>query len=96
MLTNINHVSISVPHLQRALEYYEKNFNCEMAHRDESQIVLDFENIKLVLVLLSEEPAHIAYDMDFMKDGDVNYDGSHSTYTHDGFGNIVEHIKEPK
>ena len=96
MLTNINHVCISVAHLQRALEYYQKNFNCEVEHHDEFQVVLGFENIKLVLVLLSEVPAHIAYDMDSVKDGDVNYDGSHSTYTHDGFGNIVEHIKETK
>jgi len=96
MLTNINHVCISVPHLQRALEYYQKNFNCEMVHRDESQIVLGFENIKLVLVLLTEVPPHIAYDMDSVKDGEVNYDGSHSAYTHDGFGNIIEHIKETK
>ncbi len=96
MLTNINHVCISVAHLQRALEYYQKNFNCEVEHHDEFQVVLGFENIKLVLVLLSEGPAHIAYDMDSVKDGDINYDGSHSTYTHDGFGNIVEHIKETK
>ena len=94
--TNINHVSISVAHLQRALEYYQKNFNCDLEHQDEFQVVLQFENIKLVLVLISEEPAHIAYTDDAVEDGKVNYDGSYSTYTHDGFGNIVEHIKEIK
>ena len=96
MLTNINHVCISVAHLQRALEYYQQNFNCNVEHHDEFQVVLQFENIKLVLVLISEEPAHIAYTADSIEDGKVNYDGSHSTYTHDGFGNIVEHIKEIK
>ena len=96
MLTNINHVCISVAHLQRALEYYQQNFNCDVEYQDEFQVVLGFENIKLVLVLLSEGPAHIAYNMDPVKDGEVNYDGSYSTYTHDGFGNIVEHIKEIK
>ena len=96
MLTNINHVCISVAHLQRALEYYQQNFHCKVEYQDEFQVVLGFENIKLVLVLLSEGPAHIAYEMDSVKDGEVNDDGSHSTYTNDGFGNIVEHIKETK
>ena len=69
-------------------------------HCDESWGYLQFDNIKLALVLKDEHPPHIAFEVDKMDDdwpmkGKLHRDGSISKYIDDPSGNKIELVKYP-
>jgi len=99
-MKRIDHISIAVTNVPRAVKWYTKQFDCEVIYKDSSWARLKFENIDLTLVLPSEHPPHIAFIDDKLKESDPvvrkHRDGSIGKYDHDGFGNLVEYIKYKK
>jgi catechol 2,3-dioxygenase-like lactoylglutathione lyase family enzyme len=89
----MDHVAIAVHEIQSALDWYSRNFQCEVLYQDESWALLQFANIKLALVVPSQHPAHLGF---FRPDaGDFgaltpHRDGTKSIYINDPAGNSVE------
>ena len=95
-MESIDHIAIVVTNINHAVNWYTKNRDCEVIYQNESWADLQFENIKLALVLPHEHPAHIAFVDDSIENGTKHRDGSESVYDHDTFGNIIEKIKYEK
>lgn len=93
----IDHFAITVADVRAAAQWYLSSFNCEEVYRDTKQIVLQFENIKLALVLPSQERPHLA-----IARSDANSFGAlrelatgvKSCFISDPTGNPVELIQE--
>ena len=92
-MERIDHVAIVVTNIKNAVNWYTKNHDCEVIYQNESWADLQFENIKLTLVLPQDHPAHIAFVDESIENGTKHRDGSESIYEHDTFGNIIERIK---
>ena len=95
-MEKIDHIAIAVTNINHAVNWYKSNFDCEVNYQDESWAELQFENIKLALVLAQDHPPHIAFIDESIKNGTKHRDGSESIYEHDTFGNIIEKIKYEK
>ena len=91
-MESIDHIAIVVTNINHAVNWYIENRDCEVIYQDESLADLQFENIKLALVLPQDHPPHIAF-VDESIEGTEHRDGSESIYEHDTFGNIIERIK---
>ena len=74
----------------------QNNFDCKVNYQDKVGLELQFDNIKLALVLPNEHPPHIAFVDESIENGTKHRDGSESIYEHDTFGNIIEKIKYEK
>ena len=92
-MRKIDHIALQVKDIQESITWYVDNFECEIIYQDESWAFLQFENIKLALVIKSEHPYHIAFEVDELKDGKTHRDNSISKYINDPSGNKVELIK---
>ena len=93
----IDHIALVVTNINHAVNWYTKNRDCKVSYQDESWAELQFENIKLNLVLPHQHPPHIAFVDEDLKDEHVTHrDGSKAKYEHDGFGNMIEKIKYKK
>ena len=64
-------------------------------YEDNTWAMLQFDNIKLALVVEDEHPYHIAFEVDEV-DGKTHRDGSVSKYIDDPSGNKIELIKYTK
>ena len=91
-MESIDHIAIVVTNINHAVNWYTKNRDCEVIYQNETWADLQFENIKLALVLPQDHPPHIAFE-DNSIEGTEHRDGSESIYEHDTFGNIIERIK---
>ena len=91
-MESIDHIAIVVTNIKNAVNWYTKNRDCEVIYQNETWADLQFENIKLALVLPQDHPPHIAF-IDESIEGTEHRDGSESIYEHDTFGNIIEKIK---
>ena len=91
-MEKIDHIAIVVTNIKQAVNWYTKNRDCEVIYQNETWAELQFENIKLALVLPQDHPPHIAFEDDSIE-GTEHRDGSESIYEHDTFGNIIERIK---
>ncbi len=92
-LSRLHHVAIQVKDLLRAIEWYQKKFSCCVVYQDDTWAMLEFENIRLALVMPSQHPAHLAV----LSDHAENYgrltkhrDGVRSVYIQDSEDNAVE------
>ena len=92
-MESIDHIAIVVTNINHAVNWYTKNRDCEVIYQNETWADLQFENIKLTLVLPQDHPAHIAFVDESIENGTKHRDGSESIYEHDTFGNIIEKIK---
>jgi catechol 2,3-dioxygenase-like lactoylglutathione lyase family enzyme len=93
-LKKIDHIAIVVNDIKESVAYYVDNHNCMILHCDESWGYLQFDNIKLALVLKDEHPPHIAFEVDEVE-GKTHRDGSVSKYIDDPSGNKIELIEYP-
>jgi catechol 2,3-dioxygenase-like lactoylglutathione lyase family enzyme len=92
-LHKIDHVAINVADLDKSIHWYQSSFTCELVARDKTQAVLQFSNIRLVLVLPSLEPTHLAYEREDAQTLGELRDRPHnvrSTFVADPTGNVVE------
>jgi catechol 2,3-dioxygenase-like lactoylglutathione lyase family enzyme len=92
-LDRIDHVAISVLDLDSAVDWYTSKFRCTIVYRDSTWALLEFENVKLALVIPDQHPPHIAFtrsDADAFGALTTHRDGTRSTYVKDSAGNPVE------
>ena len=92
-MERIDHIAIIVTNINHAVNWYKENRDCEVIYQNKTWAELQFENIKLALVLPQNLPAHIAFVDETIENGIKHRDGSESIYDHDTFGNIIERIK---
>ena len=95
-MKKIDHIAVVVTNISEGVRWYTKKFDCKVNHQDKSWAELQFDNIKLALVLPQDHPAHIAFVKEDLVNGVTHRDGSKSIYGHDTFGNIIEYIKYDK
>ena len=94
-MDKIDHVAIQVKDIKESIAYYMSEFKCMIIYEDATWALLQFDNIKLALVLEGEHPFHIAFevrDLGPLK-GTLHRDGSISRYIDDPSGNKIELIK---
>ena len=99
-MKKIDHIAIVVDNIKESVAYYVDNYDCMILHCDESWGYLQFDNIKLALVLKDEHPPHIAFEFDnidfhFYGETKLHRDGSRSKYIDDPSGNKIELIEYP-
>lgn len=92
-LNSVHHIAIPVADLARSVAWYTSSFSCRVVLLSQTHAVLEFANVKLILTLPSQEPAHIA----FLHSGAETFgemrlrpDGWISTFVSDPTGNIIE------
>ena len=96
----IDHIAIQVDNVQDSAYWYEEQYGCSIEYCDSTWALLQFENVKLALVIKEEHPPHIAFevdeiDKDLPMESKLHRDGSISKYTEDPSGNKIELIKYP-
>lgn len=95
-LDQIHHIAIQIEDLEKSVEWYKSNFDCEVVYRDESWSLIKFENISLALVLPDQHPPHFAVtrkDITAFGTPKPHRDGTSSVYIQDPSGNNVEMLK---
>ena len=96
-LDRIHHVAIPVADLEKALQWYQTSFECELIQQERQFAVLQFENLRVVLSLTSLEPPHLAFEktgaaaLGELRD---RPDGVRSTYVADTTGNMIEIVEK--
>tara|TARA_Y100001970_G_C14148709_1_gene811390 strand:- start:188 stop:481 length:294 start_codon:yes stop_codon:yes gene_type:complete len=97
-MEKIDHIAIVVNNIIESVDYYSSNYDCKILHCDDSWGYLQFENIKLALVLEKNHPNHIAFEVDEVDEirGKKHRDGSVSEYIDDPSNNKIELIKYTK
>ena len=92
-LDAIHHVAISVQDIKAAVAWYTRQFKCEVDYQDETWAYLNFENIRLALVVAHQHPAHVAFAVKNAEQYGklrTHRDGIRSVYVKDPGGNTVE------
>ncbi len=95
-MDKIDHIAIQVKDIRKAVNWYMKNFKCDKIYADDTWAFLEFQNIKLALVVNDQHPPHFAIIDDKVhsyNDTVKHRDGSISKYTKDLDGNYVELLK---
>ena len=92
----IDHVALQVDNIYDAYEWYCGQFSANVAYFDQSWALLEFDNIKLALVLPNQHKNHIAVEVNPEKYPNLDFkqhrDGSNYHYLQDPWGNCVELI----
>tara|TARA_A100001011_G_C13562336_1_gene536888 strand:+ start:75 stop:371 length:297 start_codon:yes stop_codon:yes gene_type:complete len=91
----IDHIAIQVKDIKKSFDWYTKNFKCKKLYLDKTWALLEFNNVKLALVLPNEHPPHISFiDKNARENSDsvMHRDGSVSYYIEDLDGNKIEMI----
>ena len=92
-LDRIHHVAIAVADVASAVAWYTSTFRCTVAYQDPTWALLDFENLKLALVIPEQHPPHIAFasaNAGAFGTLTAHRDGTRSIYVKDPAGNSVE------
>ena len=95
-MEKIDHIAIVVTNISQAVKWYTNNRDCKVNYQDNSWAELQFDNIKLALVLPNEHPAHIAFVDESVENGTKHRDGSESVYIDSPDLNTFELIRYPK
>jgi len=96
-----DHVAVSVSDIGRSVEWYKDKLKARVLYQDESWAFLEAGDVKIALVLPSQHPGHLAFDVgtnpptDFLKRAKGHRDGSLSQYIVDPDGNSIEWIHYP-
>ena len=92
-LNAIDHVAVPVTNISAAVDWYTRNFECEVKYRDNTWSLLNFANIRLALVIPSRHPAHIGFvspEAERFGELKTHRDGTRSVYIQDPAGNAIE------
>jgi len=84
-MNSVYSITITVTNVRRAVKWYAEHFDCKVI--DEENGILEFDNIKLVLSKLQDNPPHLTFVSDTIED---------EKFDHDTFGNIIKYIGEKK
>lgn len=92
-MDKIHHIAIEVNNIIESVEWYQEQSNCTIAFVDETWALLEYDNIKLALVLPNQHPPHLAFE----KNNAIDYgklkthrDGTKSVYIKDPSNNTIE------
>ena len=96
-MRRIDHIAITVDNVKESVAWYHDNFECKIIYCDDTWAMLQYDNIKLALVIEEEHPYHIAFEVDDLGPlkSVLHRDGSISRYIDDPSGNKIELIKYP-
>ena len=97
-LSLIDHLAIVVNDVSKSVEYYSKNYVCNVKFKDDTWSLLEFQNINLALVTQEEHPNHFAIvDENLSKNSNMKYhrDGIGYIYSQDLDNNFIEIIDRP-
>ena len=61
-MDKIHHIAIEVKNIQESIDWYKNNTNCKVSYQDDTWAMLNYENIRLALVLPKMHPPHIAFE----------------------------------
>ena len=92
----IDHIALQVDDIRESVDWYIDNYGCSIIHCDDTLAFLQFDNIKLALVVEDQHPHHISFKVDEIEWEDhivEHRDGSVSKYIQDPSGNKIELIK---
>lgn len=92
-LDRVDHVAVVVADIRRALDWYRERFRCRVLYQDDTWAFLEFENLKMALVLPRQHPAHVTFERaDAERFGPLrtHRDGTRYVYLQDPDGNTVE------
>jgi len=95
-LDEIDHIAIQVKDIDKSLNWYLENFNCNKIYSDKTWAFIEFNNIKLALVTKEQHPFHFAVinnNIHLEKNVQKHRDSSISKYINDPDGNKIELIK---
>ena len=59
-MDKIDHIAIQTKNIDDSVTWFLKKFKCSVIYQDDSWAMLEFENMKLALVLPDQHPPHIA------------------------------------
>ncbi len=92
-LDRVHHLAINVADIEKSVQWYQTSFFCKVIQQDQQQAILQFENLRISLLLPSREPEHVAfYRADAKLFGELRKqaDGLLQTIISDPTGNIVK------
>ena len=92
-LTVIDHLAINVADIEKSVRWYLSSFNCRLLTQQRTFAMLQFANTRLILLLPSEQPGHIAFALaDAATHGELHQqpEGHWSAFIADPTGNPVE------
>ena len=92
----IDHIALQVDDIYEGCEWYCGHFNANVAYFDETWAILEFDNIKLSLILPNQHRNHFAVEVKPENHPNLEFkphrDGSNYHYLTDPWGNCVELI----
>ncbi len=94
-LDAIDHIAIQVLDIGKAIAWYKEHFKCTVEYQDQSWGYIKFANIHLALVLASQHPQHLAFNVENASDYGTlktHRDGTKSVYVCDPAGNTIEFV----
>jgi extradiol dioxygenase family protein len=88
----VDHIAVAVSDVKGTVDWYLKNFKCQVTYQDDSWALLEFANIRVAFVLPQQHPPHFALLRDPALFGEptTHRDGTRSVYLSDPSGNSVE------
>ena len=95
-LQNVDHITLAVSDIAKTLHWYQTSFACNVLEQSTTRGVLEFGNLRIVLVLPSQQPQHLAFEREDAKTfGPLapSDDGRLSLYLSDPAGSLVEIIQ---
>ena len=98
-MDKIDHIALQVNDIKESVEYYTSNYDCSIIFKDDYWAFLQFDNIKLALIIEDQHPHHISFAVDEIEWVDhitEHRDGSVSKYVQDPSGNNIEIISYKK
>jgi catechol-2,3-dioxygenase len=100
---NVDHIAVKVSDINDSCEWYKKNLQGEIIHKDDTWAMIQCSGIKIALVASDNHESHIGFslsnisDMPCTKDKiKVHRDGSSYYYGSDPDGNIIEWVVYPE
>ena len=92
----IDHIALQVDDIRRACVWYVSHFDANVLYLDETWALLEFDNIKMALILPGQHQNHVAIEVNPEQYPDLEFkqhrDGSNYHYLSDPWGNCVELI----
>ena len=92
----IDHIAVQVEDIYEGCEWYHERFGANVLYFDPTWALLEFDNIKMALILPNQHQNHVAIEVNPKKYPNLEFkqhrDGSNYHYLTDPWGNCVELI----
>ena len=72
-MKKIDHIALQVDNIEESVKWYRENYGCSVIYSDDSWAMLQFDNIKVALVVEDEHPYHIAFEIDGIQGNGKNW-----------------------